>query len=257
MLSVSIIGAGRLAYHLAKVCANHPDIDLKQIFSRSSFDKKKAEIFPKNIPIINNFKDLTHSEIFILAVSDNAIEEVSSQIPYKNTLIVHTSGNTHIDRISNTHRKGVFYPIQSFSWEHSINWKTVPICLEAEEKEDRELLKKLASTLSEKIYFLDSLQRKKLHIACVFANNFTNHLIFQSQRLCKDYKIPQELISPLIENTFEKLQYLSAYEAQSGPALREDSLTIQEHTDVLSGMQKEIYKLLTQSIIQTYAREKL
>jgi len=171
MITINIIGTGNLSWHLATHLAKIPEIKLQQIASRSPKDQ---EGFPLLFEEVTTIDKLRATTITIIAVTDNAIVQVATQIPYKNSLVVHTSGSITIDAI-NSNRKGVFYPLQSFSKKDTVDFKTIPICLEASTQEDLEVLHSVAILLSSKVYNLNSIQRKQAHLAAVFANNFTNH----------------------------------------------------------------------------------
>ena len=138
--------------------------------------------------------------------------------------------------------------LQTFSKEKEIDFSTVPFCLEAENKEDYLLLEKIAKTIGRKIYSVNSEQRKALHIAAVFVNNFTNHLYTIGNDICEKHQVPFEILQPLIQETSEKIKTLSPKKAQTGPAIRNDKKTIKSHLELLSKEQQEIYKLITQAI---------
>lgn len=243
MISVVILGSGNLAFHLIKNFLNIDGIDLRQVYSRHL---KDVEIFKNEVETINNLSCLKEADVTIVAVSDDAIAEVSSSI--KNSLVVHTSGSVEMDALKNLTNKGVFYPLQSFSKEKEVNLVDVPICLEAEQKNDVVILEKLATLLKGKIYHLNSDQRKRIHVAAVFVNNFTNHMYAMAQNICKQYKVPFSILYPLISETSQKIKNLNPIEAQTGPAIRNDELTIKNHLNLLNQHQQELYLKITQSI---------
>ncbi|RUA12480.1 MAG: DUF2520 domain-containing protein, partial [Flavobacteriia bacterium] len=129
----------------------------------------------------------------------------------------------------------------------------IPVCLESEKNEDLLLLKDLAGSISDKVFELNSQQREKLHIAAVFANNFSNHMFKIAYDLCESNQINFEILKPLILETAEKIIKITPEKAQTGPAKREDIKTIQKHLSQLEGIQKEIYTLVTKSITETYS----
>ncbi|MDO4729475.1 MAG: DUF2520 domain-containing protein [Bacteroidota bacterium] len=253
-ISVTIIGAGNVAFHLMNVLTENEKSEVKQLYNRSGFTSDFQHF---KVDKITDLSHLKPSDICIIAVKDEAISEISEQLPFSGNLVVHTSGNTSVKLINNCNRRGVFYPLQSFSKTKPIDFQKVPICIEAENDQDYQLLKRLASIFTDRIYQMDSHQRKMLHIAAVFANNFTNHLIEISYKICEKNHIPTQILAPLIDETFEKLQKLSPYEAQTGPAKRGDMQTLKSHFSLLDANQKEIYKIITNSILDTYGKEKL
>jgi predicted short-subunit dehydrogenase-like oxidoreductase (DUF2520 family) len=227
MISVLLVGKGNVASHLKTAFLNADTIRVTQISSR------QLEIIPK-------------ADITIIAVSDDAITEVSSKI--KNDFVVHTSGSVAMNDLKNNSKKGIFYMLQTFSKDKTVDFSEVPFCLEAEHIEDYKLLEKLAKSIGKKIYSISSKQRKTLHLAAVFVNNFTNHLYKIGNDICKENKVPFEILQPLIKETASKIEHLSPKEAQTGPAIRNDKKTIQNHLNLLDQNQQKIYKTLTKSI---------
>ena len=227
MISVAVIGKGNVGFHLYQELSKSEVLNVINLNSRESHD-------------------LFDFDVAIIAVSDDAITEVSQRIQCP--LIVHTSGNTHINVLQSSSRKGVFYPLQSFSKEKEVDFSKIPMCLEATSDEDFLLLEKLAEELKSTSYRISSEQRRYMHVAAVFANNFTNHLYQIAFDLCENQQIPADILLPLIEETAQKVKLLSPQEAQTGPAIRNDQETIKKHLHLLSDSQQELYKLITRSI---------
>lgn len=247
MISVSIIGSGNVAQHLISAFEKADGIELVQVYLRNP---NSITSISKSIAFTQNFNELQPVDLFIIAVSDDAIVSVSEQIPFINHLVVHTSGSVAMESLSNSNRKGVFYPLQTLSKTKEINFKEVPLCLEAENKSDMKMLHEVASAISNNVYEIDSNQRKSLHVAAVFVNNFTNHLFQIGNEICDENGVSFEILKPLILETANKINSLSPKEAQTGPAKRNDTTTINKHLDLLSNPNhKEIYKILTKSII--------
>ena len=247
MISVSIIGSGNVAQHLISAFEKADGIELVQVYLRNP---NSITSISKSIAFTQNFNELQPVDLFIIAVSDDAIVSVSEQIPFINHLVVHTSGSVAMESLSNSNRKGVFYPLQTLSKTKEINFKEVPLCLEAENKSDMKMLHEVASAISNNVYEIDSNQRKSLHIAAVFVNNFANHLFQIGNDICNENGVSFEILKPLILETANKINSLSPKEAQTGPAKRGDTSTINKHLDFLTDPnQKEIYKILTKSII--------
>jgi len=227
MISVLLVGKGNVATHLRNTFLSIDNIVFTQISSRDLTNIPKADIT-------------------IIAVTDDAIAEVSSKI--KNPLVVHTSGACSINELKNTTNKGVFYMLQTFSLEKKVELNEVPFCLEAENKKDEDQLKELANLLSKKIYTVKSEQRKALHVAAVFVNNFTNYMYKIGNDICKEHQVPFDILLPLIKETASKIETLSPEKAQTGPAIRNDKKTIKNHLDLLNIEQQKIYKMITKSI---------
>lgn len=246
MTKVSIIGSGNVAQHLIQAFQLDGPIELVQVFARN---KQSIAHLLDVTKITSDYSQLKAADVYIMAVSDDAIAEVSSQLPFENQLVVHTSGTVPLESLDEKNRKGVFYPLQTFSKNKEVDFKTIPICLEAENETDLQLLKKLAHLISNSVYEINSEQRKALHIAAVFVNNFVNHLYQIGNEICEANHIPFAILKPLIQETANKIVKLSPKEAQTGPAKRNDFKTIAAHEQFLTDEnQTTIYKLLTQSI---------
>ena len=249
MISVVIIGSGNVAKHLIHAFSKIDNINLKQVYARKLGDEA---LMKSNIPITNDLSLLVDADITIIAVSDDAIADISCDI--KNSLVVHTSGSVEMNALKNPKNKRVFYLLQSFSKEKKVNFSNIPICLEAENESDLKKLEKLASLLQGNIYHLTSQQRKKIHVAAVFVNNFTNHMYKVAHDICEEHNIPFNILQPLIEETSQKIKNLTPNEAQTGPAKRKDAETIKNHLNLLSKSQQELYLKITQSI-QNHGKE--
>ena len=247
MIRVSIIGSGNVAQHLIVAFSKTTDIELVQVFAR-----KDAAVAHLTSPdkIYTNFNDIIAADLFIIAITDDAITEVSAAIPFSNELVVHTSGSVSIAAIDNKNRQGVFYPLQTFSKSKEVDFKTIPICIETKNEKDFQILEKVAKSISNTVYKINSEQRKALHIAAVFVCNFVNHLYQIGNDICIENDMPFDILKPLIQETANKILTLPPNQAQTGPAKRKDSQTINAHLSFLSDdNQKEIYKMLTKSII--------
>ena len=246
MTKVSIIGSGNVAQHLIQAFQSNPAIELVQVFARN----------PKNVThlldsdrITSDYSQLQQADLYIIAVSDDAIAEVSENLALNNQLVVHTSGTVTLNALANKNRRGVFYPLQTFSKDKAVNFKTIPICIEAENEKDTTTLKLIANAISDAVYDINSEQRKALHVAAVFVNNFVNHLYQIGNEICDANTIPFAILKPLIQETANKIATLSPKAAQTGPAKRNDISTIAAHQQFLTDEnQAAIYNLLTQSI---------
>ncbi|WP_163398757.1 Rossmann-like and DUF2520 domain-containing protein [Flavobacterium fluviatile] len=246
MIQISIIGSGNVAQHLIKAFAKSEETEIKQVFSR-----KKESLTHLIDPdkIVTDLSDLKEAHLYIISITDDAIAEVSKQLPFENQLVVHTSGTSSIAILNSKNRKGVFYPLQTFSKAKPVDFSIIPICLEAENEADYTILKTVSKSISNTVFPISSEQRKALHVSAVFVNNFTNHLYKIGQEICEEHHVPFEILKPLIQETAEKIKTLTPADAQTGPAKRNDSITIEAHLSYLTDEnQKNIYKLLTQSI---------
>lgn len=246
MLKVTVIGSGNVAQHLIKVFLQTKEVSLVQAFARQP--KSLLHLLPKE-KITKDYNALHEADVYIISVTDNVINEVSSLLPFKNKLVVHTSGTSSIDVLDGKNRKGVFYPLQTFSKSKEVDFSSIPLCLEAENEEDYKTLELLAKAISNKVYNISSEQRKSLHVAAVFVSNFVNHMYVIGSEICETNNVPFEVLQPLIQEVANKITALSPKEAQTGPALRNDTKTIEKHIEFLKDSNyQDIYKLLTQSI---------
>lgn len=252
MISVSVLGTGNVGMHLINAFLGNSEIELVQVYSRR---KSSLKFIENKVDTTTSVCSLKSADIYIIAISDDAIPEFSSQLNLKNKLVVHTSGGSSIKVLKTNGNKGVFYPLQTFSKEQSIDFKSIPICVEAENNEDLILLKKLANIISNNVFMIDSEQRKHLHIAAVFTNNFVNHLYKIGFDICKENNIPYEVLYPLIQETAQKIMHAKPDNVQTGPAMRNDKVIIEKHLNLLSGEKNKIYQLLTESIQATYGKK--
>ena len=240
MTKVALIGNGNVSFHLEKVFRSKENIEVTVHNGRNELSQKKIKT----------------ADICIIAVNDSAIPEVSAKLKGTNALVAHTSGSVSMNTLPEAFRKGVFYPLQTFSKEKEVDFSTVPICIEAENRKDIDLLAQLAGRISKNVEEVSSTQRKSLHLAAVFANNFTNHLYHLAGEICTASNLSFDLLRPLIAETAEKIQKLTPFEAQTGPARRRDAKTIETHLKQLGNSRNEaIYELFSQSIRNTYGKK--
>jgi len=248
MIKIVLLGAGNVAVHLAKAFERSNKVDFVQRYSRS--DDNDSYFNPK-IPKISHVNNLAVADVYILAINDDSISKFSHSLPISQGLLVHTSGSVSLEALSNRFRRGVFYPLQSFSKNIELDFKTIPVALETEFEKDKAVLNNLASSISDYNYIIDSAQREKLHIAAVFANNFSNYMFSIAKNICDENNLPFDILKPLILETANKLNYLDPQDAQTGPAIRNDKQIIQKHLSQLKNKKKEIYNLISESIIES------
>ncbi|WP_298895350.1 Rossmann-like and DUF2520 domain-containing protein [uncultured Psychroserpens sp.] len=252
MISVVILGAGNVAHHLYKAFVSSETVSVKQRYNRHI---KSLEAYKTDVAITDDLNQLVEADIYIIAVSDDAIAELSEQLPFENRFVVHTSGSVSAYDLDKKNRRGVFYPLQTFSKSASIDFTQVPICLETLMKKDYMALKNLATAISTITKRVNSDQRAALHLAAVFVNNFTNQLYRVAHEITESQGAEFDLLKPLILETANKVQDHSPYKAQTGPAKRNDKKTIKRHLKLLDNEHhKDLYKLLTASIKNTHGR---
>lgn len=253
MISVIILGAGNVAFHLFKAFKTTQTIEIKQWYNRNL---GSIEQYKKDINITNKLEELLVADIYILAVSDDAIKDISKKLPFNDRFVVHTSGAMTMHEIDKKNNRGVLYPLQTFSKEVDIDFTHVPFCLEVESKTNFNLLSELCEAITSPYYKVSSEQRSALHLAAVFVNNFVNQLYRIGHEITESKSGDFNILKPLIMETARKIENLSPYRAQTGPALRHDKKTIKKHLKLLHNEQhKEIYNMLTKAIQQTHGEK--
>lgn len=245
MVTITILGSGKVAHHLIVNILDSDQLQLQQIYARNT--NSVTDLVPESI-VVSDIAQLKPADIFIIAVSDSAIEEVSKQIKLPNQFVVHTSGTIPMSVIQ-LERRGVMYMLQSFTKDKEVDFASIPFCIEANHPDDFQRLEQLAVSFSERVYKISSEQRKAIHLAAVFVNNFANHMFTLGEEVCKEFQVPFDILKPLIEETASKIMELSPIEAQTGPASRGDQNTINQHLSMIADpTKKEIYQLITKSI---------
>lgn len=253
MLSVVILGSGNVAQHLIKAFSASAEVNLVQAYARHP-EKLYHLLPPENIT--SDISLLAAADVYIISVSDDAIAAVSAQLAFSGRLVVHTSGSTPLEALDAKNRRGVFYPLQTFSAGKGVDFSIVPLCIESEYGSDNQTLHTLAKAISHSIYDIDSAQRQALHVAAVFVSNFVNHMYVLGSDVCTANNIPFDILKPLIKEVADKVASLPPRQAQTGPAVRGDQKTIDRHLAFLKDeRQKEIYTLLTHSIQQTHEQK--
>ncbi len=260
-LSVVLIGAGNVAWHLAQALQEYKksDTDVVQIYSRN-LNRARGLAALINGASATNSLDFSDSaaNIFLIAVPDAAIEQVVAQAKFPaNAVVAHTSGSIPLEALSKIGPNcGVFYPLQTFTKGKPVDFTKVPILLEGNELVYNKLWR-LALGMSPRITFVSSWQRQQLHLAAVFACNFTNHLLGISHHILDLANLDLKLLRPLIEETMNKALQNPPFGVQTGPAVRGDKNVINRHLHMLQQHPnyQEIYDVLSASIEQKKGRQ--
>lgn len=255
-MEVVLIGSGSVATNLG-LALKAKGVIVKQVYSQNP---RNAEILAKKLDAdyISDISDVyMHAEIYFYALKYSGLKSILRKIDMPSGIQVHTGGSipmSEFDGLST--RFGVFYPLQTFSMDKLVDFSNVPICIEASNMDVQKKLVEVAGLLSDKIFLMSSDQRRKIHLAAVFACNFTNYMYDISYQILKDAGIPFEIIQPLIVETAEKVKTLTPFDAQTGPAVRMDIKTTSRHISMMSrkGDYKSIYKLLTKSIYNRHKK---
>ena len=254
--TVVIIGAGNVATHLA-MALYQAEVNISQVISRNPESAEKLSELV-HAGFTTDWKELdTGADLYILSVPDDVIPEILDKNLWKDKILVHTAGSVSLDIFKNyTDFYGVFYPLQTFSKNKEVDFSQIPLCIEANSQGVFNNLEELASKISERIYHVNSEQRQKLHLSAVFACNFTNHLWSISEQLLNEDRLGFEMIKPLIGETYHKAMKQSPYQAQTGPALRNDQNTLKKHEKALE-KHPELKKLYTELCLALCFKKRL
>ena len=243
---IVIIGTGKVAHHLGLqlIRSGHK---IKNVWGRDISEAKRlAKLFETNtIPSLDKFPKECMA---LVCVSDGAISEVVLQL-HKDIKVAYTSGSIRIEDLPSRPYLGVFYPLQTFSHDRNVDISIVPFLVEATNIEFQDDLKRLGKSLSNKVIVANSEDRFNIHISAVMVNNFTNFIYHLAQENLNEHNLDFDLLKPLIKETINKLDYLSAKEAQTGPAVRGDKNIIEKHLNSITNPEtKQVYRLFSELI---------
>lgn len=253
-LKIAILGSGNVATQLSKALTDAGNT-ITQVFSPNI---KNAETLAQKhkAAAIDKLSSLNaDADLYIISVSDHAIEKVLSGFDFSEKRVVHTAGSVALNIFpKEIENHGVFYPFQTFSKNKAVNFMEIPICIEANNSKFEQELIELAEQLSRNVSIINSKQRKKLHLSGVFACNFVNHLYYIAGNILSEHKIDKKMLVPLIKETADKVSELSPFQAQTGPAVRNDTESIKKHLDLLSSSPEyqQIYELFSDAIYRTH-----
>ncbi len=251
-MNVVLIGSGNVATHIAKAL-NAVNLNIAQVWS---YHYQNASLLANEVNAVA-IKELSEVDfdvdICLIAIKDDEIVNIANQLKSFKGVIAHTSGSVSLAVFNNFEKFGVFYPLQTFSKNKEVNFSTIPLCVEANNEINLAVLKELANILSTNVVEVNSDKRKILHLAAVFACNFTNHLYALADDLLKANDLSFDMIRPLITETASKVQHALPFTVQTGPAIRHDEQTLKKHEELLNDHQEllEIYKILSNSIKKT------
>lgn len=249
---IVFIGAGNVATRLAKALYRQ-GFRISQVYSRT---EEHARMLAETIEAdwTDSLENISHEgEIYFVSLIDSVLADLLPQIVKDkgNALFIHTAGSISIDVWKGlVNRYGVLYPMQTFSKQVEVDFSQIPIFIEANNDEDHQLMRAIASTLSQKVYDATSEQRKILHLAAVFTCNFTNHMYALAAELLQRYGLSFDVMLPLVDETARKVHELPPLDTQTGPAKRYDTNVINEHLKMLNNdpTMQEIYELISKSI---------
>jgi predicted short-subunit dehydrogenase-like oxidoreductase (DUF2520 family) len=250
-MKVLIIGAGNVATVLARLSqkAGH---QIVQVLSRS-ITSAKVLADELQCPYTNDFNQLdTSADIYLVAMSDAALNGLQENIRLKDQLIVHTAGAISKDVFRSVSTNfGVLYPLQSLRKEEKNEELQIPLLVDGNSENSSKLIEAFAITISAQVQIISEEDRKKLHVAAVVVNNFTNYLFTLASDYCKNEHVSFDLLYPLIDALVSRLHHHNPAEMQTGPALRKDTVTLEKHLRLLQlhPKLKSIYLKMSDSIM--------
>ena len=249
--TAAFIGSGNVATHLA-LAMHNAGVSIRQVFSRRMENARRLAN-KLNCNAVDNMEALEpDADVYVLAVADDAIDQLISLFPFRNRLILHTSGSTGMDVLKNgSNQYGVLYPLQTFSRDVPVDFKKVPLCIEVSDPSLREPLEGLANRLSDHVQWASSEKRRILHLAAVFACNFVNHMYAQATTIVDEQGQDFGILRPLIEETARKAMHSDPREVQTGPAKRNDTKIMETHRRMLKDHPdlKKMYDFISNSIL--------
>lgn len=248
-MKIVIIGSGNVAYHLAKAFTQN-NIEVSQIFGRNEVELNKIS---EELNIPYSTKELADADLYLISVSDSAVEQVSDLIKTEKALVAHTSGSLPLEILKGNYRKASFYPLQTFSKTKNLEYSKIPFFIEAENQIDEKSLFELASLISDHVETSDYEKRKYIHLTAVFACNFVNHLFARAKEIADSQDLDFNYFIPLIDETVEKIHHLEPKLAQTGPAVRGDETILKLHEELIKDEQHlKVYQLMNESIKKMY-----
>ncbi len=253
---IAFIGAGAVGTHLSLAFCK-AGFSIVQVINRGVEDGQllartvnaSYSEFPEEL-----FEKVTH---VFLTLPDQVIPETLSRLPRNDFVVLHTTGSFPMSALKkHGHSCGVFYPLQSFTKDRSPNWNDIPIFIEGSSIEIEHDLMELAEEIGSVGIRLESEKRIKLHMAAIFASNFTNYIQGRAQEMLQGIGLSDDLIRPLVDETISKSYEFGAMKAQTGPARRGDLETLKKHLELLSccPVDQELYKALSMSIVEVYKK---
>jgi predicted short-subunit dehydrogenase-like oxidoreductase (DUF2520 family) len=259
-LPVSFIGSGNLAWHLAPALDN-AGFKVQEVYSRNPTHAEALveRLYDAEVKATLDFST-SSSLVFVIAASDDAIQGIAKEIVLPDdAILVHTSGSQALSALNfaATPNLGVLYPLQTFSKNRKVQFNEIPIFIECEGKATEESLKAVAQSVSKSVYKITYPERKALHVAAVFASNFTNHMLLLAQEIMKENSLSFEWLKPLVAGMITKSLAIGPENSQTGPARRGDFETLDRHLEFLEGDESmgELYKLISQDIVDRYEDE--
>jgi len=244
-----LIGAGNVATHIGQALYNQ-GVDIVQVYSRSLRSAKPLSKQLKAEPI-TDISQVQQVDAYLFAVKDDVIPELIAAFPFSGRIMLHTAGSVDMEVFSaKTSDYGVVYPLQTFSKQRSVDISEVPFCLEASNSDLAKLLEVWLRKISSSVQFLNKEQRASVHLAAVFACNFSNYMYTVAEDFLRHRQLNFSLLRPLISETARKVTHHLPSQVQTGPAIRADEKIMAKHLQLLTNAPEwqNLYRFVSDSI---------
>lgn len=246
-MKIVLLGSGNLATNIG-LALKHANVNIIQVFSQTVANAKcLAEKI--GCEYTASTEAIYKADIYISALKDSVATEVWSKINFNDKLLLHTSGSLSIDLLKeHSTNYGVIYPLMTLSKDRVIPFDDIPILVEGNTSHNEKTIESLARQISSNVTIVNSTQRSQLHLAAVWANNFSNHMYAVAKQITDENNLPFSILLPLIDETAKKVHNLEPKEAQTGPAIRYDKNIIDKHIAANAAEYRDLYKLISESI---------
>ena len=251
-MKIVCLGAGRLAHQLMPAL-QESGCEILQVYNRTPHSAKTLSEKLNHASFTSSINEIAKgADAYFLATSDDAIKPLADELQTfvdPEALVVHCSGTVDLDALP-FERRACFYPLQSFSDHHDVSWRFIPVIITTHDDDIWIMLDQAASRMSSTVYRMTEQQKSILHVAAVFANNFSNHMLTLAEKICNEHQLPFEILKPLILETFSKAILSGPKESQTGPAVRGDEKTIEKHLAILADHPEisDLYTMISNSI---------
>lgn len=248
--SIVFIGAGNVASHLAPALERSGAGRVVQVYSRSLSSARALASKLKDASATDEVADIIpDADIYIVSLVDHAVADVLSRLPRNNALWLHTSGSLPMSVLDGmSDNIGVFYPLQTFSKGVEVDMSEVPLFIEGNTPEVAGRIRLMAEKVTPKVHYADGDLRKRMHIAAVFACNFTNYMFTVADDLLRRDGLSLEVLHPLLKETVRKALNGSPAQGQTGPAVRGDREVMEAHESMLDPELAEMYRMISEAI---------
>lgn len=254
-MDIVLLGSGNLATNLS-IALHQAGFHIKQVYSKT-IENAKTLAGLLNCDYTNSTDAIYNADIYLSALKDSVSADVWSRINFNDKLVLHTSGSLDMQLLKKHSKNyGVLYPLMTLSKQRRVNFANIPILIEANTEKNCALIVQIAKKISQQVQVVNSVQRGQMHLAAVWANNFTNHMYAIAKSITDSNDLPFSLLLPLIDETALKVHSLDPIDAQTGPAIRFDENIINKHINACSDENKLLYKEISESIHKMSSHKK-